>query len=49
MGSDKLSCWSPVMGGFKLNLGNLENLVCNGKQKAGGQNKSSALAKERTI
>ncbi len=84
--SDKLSFWSPVMGHFELNLGNLEKLISTKKQglnensvaekrqqkitesreekvekkseeehqknieqKAGGEDQSSKVAKERMI
>ncbi len=49
MESDELSFWSLGMGQLKLNLGNLENLVSNEKQNAGGGDKSCVVAKERKI
>ncbi len=47
--SSDLSSWSPTMGQFKLNLGNLENLVFKVKQKTGGGDKGGAVAKGRSI
>ncbi len=45
----ELSSWSPVMGQFKLNLGNLQNLVSKVNKEVDAGEKGDAMAKGRSI